>query len=70
MQILMILDTLILALVIIESFVIGLALAAWFRAHKRLDIMPKWAKLDDLNDDQIEEIKNFLRKLRSGNDAA
>ena len=67
MQILV--DTLILTLVAIESFLIGLCLAAWYRAHGRLHYSPKWTELDGLSEEQIEELKKFLRKLRSDSDA-
>ena len=67
MQILI--DTLILTLVAIESFLIGLCLAAWFRAQGILLYTPKWAELDGLSEEQIEDLKKFLRKLRSDRDA-
>ena len=61
-----ILESVIITLVAIESFVIGLCLAAWYKARGELGYTPKWAKLNDLNEDQIEELKKFLLNLRSG----
>jgi hypothetical protein len=67
MQILIV--TLILTVVAIESFLIGLCLAAWFRARGKLHYSPKWTELDGLSEEQIEDLKKFLRKLRSDSDA-